>query len=65
MPAVGSINFNGMKISKEQKEKLFSIDYEEWSDEISEIEEFTRSLGKELPHEIKNQVVEMRERMGI
>ena len=47
------------------KEKLFSIDYGEWSDEISEIEEFTRSLGKELPHEIKNQVVELRERMGI
>ncbi len=65
MPAKGSINFDGMKISREQKEKLFSIDYEEWSAEISEIEEFTRSLGKELPTEIKNQVVGLRERMGV
>lgn len=59
-----SFNYAGLELSDQQREKLFLIDYEEWSREITEIEEFTRSLGKELPEEIKNQVVKLRERMG-
>ncbi len=64
MPNADSFNFNGLKLTREQKEKLFNIDYEEWSSEISEIEEFIRSLGKDLPPEIKDELNSLRERMG-
>lgn len=65
MPEMDSFNFEGLNLSQKQKEKLFSIDYEEWSSEITEIEEFSRSLGKELPKEIGRQLLNLRERMGI
>ena len=65
MPDHGSLNYQGLDLTREQKEKLFKVDYGEWGSEISEIEEFIRSLGKEVPSEIKNQVTKLRERMGI
>ncbi len=64
LPDDTSFNFEGLNLSKSQKEKLFAIDYEEWSSEMTEMEEFTRSLGKELPVEIRNQLKLLRERMG-
>ena len=64
MPDESSFNFGGLSLSDAQKEQLFAIDYGEWSAEVSEMEDFTRSLGKELPGEIKSQRNKLRERMG-
>ncbi len=64
IPDQSAFNFQGLNLSGSQKEKLFAIDYDEWSSEITEIEDFIRSLGKEVPKEIRDQLVYLRERMG-
>ncbi len=64
MPDYDSLNYDGLDLKREQKEQLFKVDYGEWSSEVSEIEKFIRSLGKDLPVEIKNQVTKLRERLG-
>ncbi len=64
LPDTSSLNYEGLSLTEEQKKMLFAIDYGEWSSEITEMEDYIRSLGKELPEEIRKQMSRLRERMG-
>lgn len=64
LPARNSFHLGGLDLSESEVDRLFAIDYNEWGNEITEIENYVRSLGREVPEKIKEQLNNLKERMG-
>ena len=52
VPERGSLDFSGMKISKEKFKRLFNVDREEWKAELEEGQTFLAQFGSRMPQRI-------------
>jgi phosphoenolpyruvate carboxykinase (GTP) len=64
MPNYTDLNLNGLDISKEDFDKLFEINPEEWKQEIKGIESFYGQFGARLPKELTQHLAELKSRLG-
>ncbi|MDR2860440.1 MAG: phosphoenolpyruvate carboxykinase (GTP) [Elusimicrobiota bacterium] len=64
-PKDGDIDLKGLDISKENFQKLFALDKEEWKSEIAQIEEFYAKFGRKIPKEFKELLKELKEKMAV
>ncbi len=56
IPEYDSFDLSGLNFTKENWEKLFSINKEEWQQEAKEIEKFFIQFGDHIPEKIKTQL---------
>lgn len=52
LPHIEDLELSGLDISREDMEKLFSIDKEEWKTELEDIRSFFSQFGERLPQEL-------------
>lgn len=52
LPHIEDLELSGLDISREDMEKLFSIDKEEWKTELEDIRSFFSQFGERLPREL-------------
>lgn len=64
LPSEESFNLEGLNLTEGEIKQLFAIDHKEWAAEINAIEDYVKSLGNEVPAEIKGQLKKLKERMG-
>ena len=64
MPNYADLNLNGLDISKEEFDKLFEINPQEWKQEIKGIESFYGQFGARLPKELTQHLAELKNRLG-
>ncbi len=64
-PAEGSLDIDGLDVTEEQLRKALAIKPEEWAEELASIEEWYDSLGDHVPAELKAEVDNLRQRLGV
>ncbi|GAA2095807.1 phosphoenolpyruvate carboxykinase (GTP) [Brevibacterium salitolerans] len=64
-PAEGGLDLDGLDISQEQVSKALAIKPEEWAAELASIDEWYDELGSHVPAELRAEVGELRERLGV
>ncbi|MFH2137607.1 MAG: phosphoenolpyruvate carboxykinase (GTP) [Candidatus Omnitrophota bacterium] len=64
VPKVNEIDMTGLKLPKNQMEKLFSVSRKEWREELNGVEEFFKKFGKDLPKELWKEFKELAKRLG-
>ncbi len=64
MPAPGSINTDGLKVTPAAMEKMLSVDKAGWRKGIVGIEEFYSQFGDRLPKEIRGELDSLKKRMS-
>lgn len=55
IPAKGSLDISGMKISPEELQEVLAFDSKEWLDEIPLIQEWFDKIGNKLPNDLKDE----------
>ena len=63
VPSIKSFDVSCLKISKETLEQLFYVDKEAWWLEASEIAKYVSIFGKKLPHEISEEIINLKKRL--
>lgn len=63
IPHLKDLNLDGLNIPKENLEKLFEINPEEWRAEAGDIERFLKSFGGRMPKEIWREFNEMKSKL--
>lgn len=63
LPAEGSLNLDGLTISDEQLEQIFAVERDSWMAEADLTEEYFAQFGDHLPVELRQQLVELRQRL--
>jgi phosphoenolpyruvate carboxykinase (GTP) len=59
-PEDNAIDISGLDITKETMSKLFSLNKEEWQQEVKMIEEFYAKFGDKIPQDLKDQLVKLK-----
>ena len=65
LPKAGELDVSGLEISNAEIAELLRIDEEGWKSEVPEIEEFLNKAGDRLPARMKNQLAELKKRVGL
>ncbi len=65
VPKAGELDVSGLEISNAEIAELLRIDEEGWKSEVPEIEEFLNKAGDRLPARMKNQLAELKKRVGL
>ncbi|MBC7320217.1 phosphoenolpyruvate carboxykinase (GTP) [bacterium] len=52
LPYIEDIELNGLDVSRQDMEKLFEVDPEEWKSELEEVKSFFNQFGDRLPKEL-------------
>ncbi|MBU1144778.1 MAG: phosphoenolpyruvate carboxykinase (GTP) [Firmicutes bacterium] len=65
LPKLNDLDLEGLDISQDKLDELFSIKESEWIDEIKSIEDFYKLYGNDLPKELRLQLDALEERMSI
>lgn len=52
LPCIEDIELNGLDVSRQDMEKLFEVDPEEWKLELEEVKSFFNQFGDRLPKEL-------------
>jgi phosphoenolpyruvate carboxykinase (GTP) len=60
IPNYADLDLNGLDISKEEFDKLFEINPDEWNKEIKGIETFYGQFGERLPKELTQHLAELK-----
>jgi len=63
-PNPEDLDLNGLSISDEDIATLFEVDTERWNAEIPDIEEYFEQFGDRLPDRIKQQLENLKKRLG-
>jgi phosphoenolpyruvate carboxykinase (GTP) len=63
IPKLESINTSGLDVTKEQMEKLLSVDDSEWLTEAENIEEYYKIFGKHLPKGLADELNNLKARL--
>jgi phosphoenolpyruvate carboxykinase (GTP) len=63
VPAEGSMNLDGLSVSKDSMTKLFEVDKKMWSDEVALTDEFFDKFGKRLPAALTTELAELKKRL--
>ncbi|MHB8504297.1 MAG: phosphoenolpyruvate carboxykinase (GTP) [Acidimicrobiales bacterium] len=64
LPTPDSIPTEGLPVSREDMERLLSVDTEEWRAEVPSIEGHYDRLGERVPQELRDQLHELEKRLG-
>jgi phosphoenolpyruvate carboxykinase (GTP) len=64
IPAPGELNLDGLDISQETMDALFTLDPAAWSVEADLAEEYFQQFGDKLPTELTNQLAALRARIA-
>lgn len=63
LPRLEDFDFSGLDISKENVERLFSIDRDEWEKEIADGEQFFEKFGGRMPKELAEELHGLKARL--
>ncbi|NMB33122.1 MAG: phosphoenolpyruvate carboxykinase (GTP) [Clostridium sp.] len=63
MPAMDSIDTEGLDVSKKDMEELLKVDKEQWLAEVESIKEHYKNYGEKLPKELRKQLEALEERL--
>jgi len=63
LPKLGDINIDGLDMSEESMKKLLAIDKDEWVKETTNIDEFFKKFGSNLPKEIATEHTALKKRL--
>ncbi|GAA1726499.1 phosphoenolpyruvate carboxykinase (GTP) [Microbacterium paludicola] len=63
IPAPGSLNLDGIDVSRQDLDELFAIDVDAWLEEADLTEEFYDLFGESTPAELRTQLQELRTRL--
>jgi phosphoenolpyruvate carboxykinase (GTP) len=64
LPNEGDLDLTGSGISQENIQELLRVDAEAWRSEVPDIEKHFAQFGDRLPERLKNQLVELKMRLG-
>ncbi|MGJ0203665.1 phosphoenolpyruvate carboxykinase (GTP) [Leucobacter sp. gxy201] len=64
VPAAGELNLDGVEMPEADLEELFAVDAESWFAEADMTEEYFARFGDRLPAEMRQQLVNLRARLG-
>jgi phosphoenolpyruvate carboxykinase (GTP) len=64
LPKEGDLDLKGLDINPEDIKELMEIDIEAWRAELPDIEKHFAQFGDRCPEKIKNQLEELRKRLG-
>ena len=63
LPAPGSMDFDGLRISEEHREELFAVDPSTWLAECDLAEEYFALFGDRVPVQLREQLDSLRDRL--
>jgi phosphoenolpyruvate carboxykinase (GTP) len=63
VPAKDALDISNLNISSQALKDLFHIDKTEWDDEVQSIETYYQGFGEKLPHELWNELVQLKKRL--
>jgi phosphoenolpyruvate carboxykinase (GTP) len=52
VPEPEDMDFDGLRMSRKDQEKLFEVNPEEWRDELRDTKKFLDTFGRHIPYEI-------------
>jgi len=64
LPKEGDLDLSGLTLAPESFKELMSVNGAEWKAEIPDIEAHFTTFGKRLPQKLKDQLEELRKRLG-
>ena len=64
-PVAGGIDLDGLDISEEQVQEALAVKPEEWAEELEAIDAWYDELGDHVPAELRAEVEELRDRLGV
>src|SRR5699024_411324 len=64
-PVAGGIDLDGLDISEEQVQEALAGKPEEWAEELEAIDAWYDELGDHVPAELRAEVEELRDRLGV
>ena len=64
LPQEGDLDLSGLTISPEEMKELMTVNTLDWKAEIPDIEAHFASLGSRLPERMKNQLKDLKKRLG-
>ncbi len=64
LPTPDALDLSGLNLPAEDVEALLSVDTEGWKKEVADIEASYQKFGSHLPAALKNQLNELRKRLG-
>jgi len=64
IPNLDELNVTGLNISKENMERLFEVNPEEWKTELGDVKTFLRQYADKMPEEMWQQYKELEEQLS-
>jgi phosphoenolpyruvate carboxykinase (GTP) len=64
LPKEGDLDLSGLTLTPESMKELMSINADEWKNEIPDIEAHFTTFGKRMPQKLRDQLEELRKRLG-
>jgi phosphoenolpyruvate carboxykinase (GTP) len=64
VPNLEELNLTGLKINKENMEKLFEVNPADWKNELEDVKTFLRQFADKMPEEIWRQYKDMEEQLS-
>lgn len=63
LPTLNSLDLEGIKLSKNNIDKLFNIDRDDWQKEVKELREYFAQFNDKLPEGIKKELQQLEDRL--
>lgn len=63
-PTLSDPSFDGLPLSAEQLQELFSVDVGQWTREVESVEQYFDSMGERVPTELRDQLQNLRKRLA-
>jgi phosphoenolpyruvate carboxykinase (GTP) len=64
VPAAGGLDTEGLPITAEEVADLLAVDPAEWKAELPQVEEHFARFGEHLPEQLRDQLADLRRRLG-
>lgn len=64
VPKAEDINIEGLDITVDTVRDLLSVDHDSWLEDTKNIEEFYNMIGERVPNELKQELEELKSRLG-
>lgn len=64
-PTPGALDLDGLDVTEDQIAEALSVKADEWAEELASIDEWYAELGDHVPAELRAEVEELRDRLGV
>ena len=65
LPKKGDLNVEGLDVDDATLQKIFALDPHAWAKEADLTEEYFKQFGKKLPQQLRDQLDDLRDRIGL